>query len=263
MPDTNLEVLQLLARRNFGLDLNGAAKVASGLNLDLNGISQTLYGRDVNGAFAQLRSLLGGGGVELPGVTGSAISTPNHASFNVSADLDLRVQFESFTLNGNMAFVSRWNTSPNQHWEYRMAVFGQHQFFHSTTGANTIGPTDIGLPLVIPSIQRITLVIATGVLTHFRALGGGDIENGPWEQLDQDTLGATSIFAAGTSDLVIGARANAARDNAMRGRISRMQLRLGGSLVANPDFRFVQPGAANHTDSTGKIWTPTGTAAFT
>lgn len=261
MPDLNEEVLQALARRNFNLDLNGALRVASGLNLDMNGISRALYGRDAGGAFTQLRALLGGGGVQLTNSVGSAIVTPNHASFNVNADLDLRVEIQEFTLAGNNAFVSRWNAAGQHVWEYRQAVFGQHQFFWSADGTATVGPTDIG-PLTIPSIQRVTLVVATGVLTHFRAEPNSDIVNGPWVQQDQDTIGATALFAGATTDLVIGARADATRTNNARARITRMALRLGGVLVANPDFRFVQPGAANHTDSTGKVWTPVGGAAF-
>lgn len=261
MVDTNFEVLQSLAKRNFGLDLNGAARVASGLALDLDGISYSLYGRPAASAFTQLRALLGGGSLSLVNAVGSAIATPNHASFNVNADLDLRTEIAEFTLAGNNAFVSRWNVAGQHVWEYRQATFGQHQFFWSADGTATVGPTDIGA-LAIPSIQRVTLVVATGVLTHFRADYGGDIVNGPWTQLDQDTIGATALFAGATTDLVIGARADATRTNNARARITRMALRLGGVLVANPDFRFVQPGAASHTDSVGRVWTPVGGAAF-
>lgn len=48
MPDTNPEKLQLLARQRWGMDLNGALRMATGINMDANGISRYLTGQDFN-----------------------------------------------------------------------------------------------------------------------------------------------------------------------------------------------------------------------
>lgn len=58
--DSNSEALQALAQANFGLDLNGALREASGLDLDKNGIAQTLWGCEFAAAHDQAYALLGG-----------------------------------------------------------------------------------------------------------------------------------------------------------------------------------------------------------
>lgn len=52
--------LQRVAQANYGLDLNGALREASGLNLDANGVSRALFGRELYAARDQVYAYLGG-----------------------------------------------------------------------------------------------------------------------------------------------------------------------------------------------------------
>lgn len=58
----SVEGLQDAAQTNWGLDLNGALKAATGLNKDANGISRAFWGRDLYQARRQALALLEGGG---------------------------------------------------------------------------------------------------------------------------------------------------------------------------------------------------------
>jgi len=261
--DTNIEVLQALGQRNFNLDLNGAIKVASGINKDLNGVSQQLYGVDWNGAFEQLRTLLGGRTANFPGVNGSYWQAADNAAFEIAGDIDVRLQVESFTpTGGNSTMVSRWAASPNQVWEWRVSVGGADQFFWSTLGTDTSAIIQVA-PLGVGG-QRLFFDVDDGagnkVLTHFQ---GPSLAH-PLVQVDQDVVaGVTSIFAGSTAPLRIGARADASGLSPFNGRISRMQLRnSAGTLVADFDTRFKAAGTTNFVDSVGITWNAVGTASI-
>jgi hypothetical protein len=58
----SVEGLQDAAQTHWGLDLNGALRAATGLNKDANGISRSLWGRDLYQARRQALALLEGGG---------------------------------------------------------------------------------------------------------------------------------------------------------------------------------------------------------
>jgi hypothetical protein len=56
--DANTEILQATAQANFGRDLNGALRIASGLKRDANGQARALTGKDLNASFTELLDLL-------------------------------------------------------------------------------------------------------------------------------------------------------------------------------------------------------------
>lgn len=60
MAEGNSEVLQALAQANHGLDLNGALRVASGLDLDANGVAHALWGKEFHDSYDEAFTLLGG-----------------------------------------------------------------------------------------------------------------------------------------------------------------------------------------------------------
>jgi hypothetical protein len=57
MPDVNLERLQRLAQSRWGLDLQGALRMATGINMDMNGIANYVGGRDMNAGLPLTDSL--------------------------------------------------------------------------------------------------------------------------------------------------------------------------------------------------------------
>lgn len=54
----NREVLQASAQATYGLDLPGAVRAASGLDLDLNGVCHALFGKEAGACFEELVDLL-------------------------------------------------------------------------------------------------------------------------------------------------------------------------------------------------------------
>lgn len=259
MVDASENKLQALAQRNFDRDLNGALRVASGLSLDANGVARSLTGRDFNASFEELVTLLGGRAVSLPGTTGSYVQTPDHASLDITGDIDIRAEIIDVTGSGNRALLSKWGPAAQNSYEWRESGFGQNQLVWSTDG--TAALTDDLAPLGEPVAFRVTMAVASGTITSLKSSDG--TLDGTWVQVDQDVVGATSIFAS-TTPLRVGARSNAAGDNAITGQLRRLQLRNGidGTIVADPDFRFLAPGTTSFTDSTGKLWTFVGDAVI-
>lgn len=275
----SLETLNGLAWRNFGLSLQGAAQVAAGLpGRELNGITQQLYAKD---SYAALRSgelvtLLGGNAASLPGITGSYWETPDHASLDITADLDLRFEIGDMfgATNVNRSILSKWpGGASNLGYEHRYNGFGFEEFVWSPTGGTTtLTDTSAIFSGGSNMIGRFTIDVVNGsdrVLTWYLAgvtpgLGAPDFVTGPWIVRQQKTVAGNTSINANTAPLRIGARADGTGTNAFNGRISRVQLRNGidGTIVANPDFRFLAPGTTSFNDSTGKTWTRAGTASI-
>ena len=272
----SLESLNGLAYKNFGMSLEGAARVASGIDKRLNGITQQLYSKDANGALrsGELVTLLGGNGASLPGVTGSYWETPNHASLQIVADLDLR--FEILEMSGptnvNRAILSKWpGGASNLGYEYRYNGFGFEEFVWSPVGTDTLTDTTTIMSGGASMIGRFTIDVVNGanrILTWMYATPGAngvppDFVNGPWVIRQQKTVAGNTTIFGNTSPVRVGARADGTGTSAFNGRIGRVQLRAGidGTIVANPDFRFQAPGATTFNDSTGKTWTRAGTAS--
>lgn len=270
----SMESLQGLAQRNFGLSLDAAARLASGIDKRLNGITTQLYGKDAYGSIPELTTLLGGNGASLPGVTGSYWETPNHASLQIIGDLDVRWQVldMSGATNINRAIMSKWpGGASNLGYEFRYNGFGFQEFVWSSLGTDVLTDT-AGLYLGGADMMgRFTIDVVNGtdrILTWMvgEASPGVplDIATGPWRTLLSKTVAGNTAIAANTSPLRVGARADGTGTSAFNGRIARVQLRDGinGTIVANPDFRSQTPGATTFVDSTGKTWTRAGTASI-
>jgi len=113
----NTEHLQRLAKKNFGKDLQGALREASGLNLDINGIAQVLANKDCAGAFDVLRALLGGeaggGDEELvlasPLVGGYTTESGGLASIEIDAPIATDGDARGLAVGDTMVFAVVWN----------------------------------------------------------------------------------------------------------------------------------------------------------
>jgi hypothetical protein len=259
MVDTNTEVLQAAAHSTYNLDLQGAARKATGLNLDLPGICRTLWGKEVNEARVDLLTLVGGHGLLLPGDTSSYVSTPDDASLDITGDIDVRVEFVRYTANVG-TLISKFAAS-NRSYLLRASAFGLplNAFGWSTNGTNFVEEAT-GTALS-PGAYRATLDVDNGASGYDYTLEVAETMDGPWTVVDSDTVaGATSVFS-GAADLRLGLRGDAT--NPFEGRITRAQVRSGidGTIVANPDFRGLSPGTTSFEDSTGKTWTLAGNAA--
>jgi hypothetical protein len=257
--DVNVEVLNAAAQATYSLDLAGGLRKATGLNLDPNGICLRLWGKEFNEAGPEMLALVGGHGLLLPGVSGAYASTPDHASLDITGDIDIRVEYAVTGSGSNQTLLSKWAAS-QQSYMARLGIFGTTDMVWSTTGANSLSDTEV--PTTSVSCLRLTLDVDNGAsgrtITYYQA----NTLDGPFTQFGQDTTaGVTSIFA-GTAPLELGSR-NGGTAELFTGRITRAEVRDGinGTVVANPDFRNVAPGTTSFADSTGKTWTINGSAA--
>ena len=81
--DANTEVLQAAGQATYNRDLNGALQIATGLNLDANGICKRLWGKEFNEAFDEMLGVLSNHALLLPGVSGAYASAPDSAALSV------------------------------------------------------------------------------------------------------------------------------------------------------------------------------------
>ncbi len=268
MPDVNIEQLQAASRITYGLDYPGGMRVASGLNLDPNGICRYLYGKELNACYAELLgdgtigspSLLSSHALLLDGTSGCWCTTPDAAALDILADIDLRIEFQTAPNGGvSQTFISKWNVTGNQR-SYKMGIaFGLARIFWSNDG--TVENND-GLDATPASdrMVRTTLDVVNGA-NHTSAIYSAPSGLGVGTLINSRTVGANTAIFNSTSVLGIGADAPGTVDPFI-GRIYRAQVRNGldGTIVANPDFSALAPGTTSFVDSAGLTWTLQGTA---
>lgn len=259
MPDTNEEVLQDAAKDRYGLDLNGALRFATGLNLDAHGISKFLYGDDdINANGAGLLALLDGG-VLLDGSTNSYIETSDKVALDLAGDMDIRVEY---TVTGSIltaqSLLAKWTPAAQQ--SYRLALIpalALNQLITSSTGANSVvnQNNDAGAGRRYLAI-RATLDADNGAAGRTARFYTAANLDGPWVESAGSpvtTAGVTTVF---NSTAVLRLGATGAGAEGFGGIIHRAELRssIDGTVVANPDLRNVAVGATSFVDAAGNTW---------
>lgn len=266
MPDVNVEELQRISQRNFGLDLNGGLRLQTGINKDANGIAQQLYGKDLNASLVSLKTLIGGRVARLNG-TSAYIDTPHHTSLAITGDIDLRFEFldNRNPAVSNVNLISKNGGAGQRSYTWwDINIFSLNQLLWSADGTATLtadfAPADTRMP---KGARRVTLDVASGanrVITWYDSTS----ITGTWTQRSQlTTAGNTSLFNASTTPITIGAT-NGGGGDFFNGDITRVEIRNGidGTVVANPDFRFLAPGTTSFTDAAGRTWTLRGGAVI-
>jgi hypothetical protein len=213
---------------------------------------------------------VGYGGIALliDGDSKDVISTPHATAIEISASIDVRVEFElegdltdgaafdavladkliiadggwSWTLGrrGNLLRSTfEWVDSANVSRLYQSAA----------TGANLPWSMQHGVFAV-----RFTLDTTNGNGRFYTAASIA----GPWTQLGATltSIGATSIGASTGQALQVGGAVGVSLP-VLPGRINRFELRSGidGTVVANPDFTAQTLKATTFTDPAGAVWT--------
>jgi len=261
MADVNEEVLQAAAQETYGLDLPGALRRATGLNLDKNGICLRLWGKEFNEAGPEMLSVVSSHALLLPGTVGAFATTPNHASLQITGDLDLRCEFviNSYPLL-NLAMVAKWNATGNQRsYLLRYTPVGNSAtLFWSTAGISSLNSAFV-TEFDNPGALRKTIDVVNGTDRHIDTYTAPSLD-GPWTLVNHAVVAGTTSIFAGTAVASVGAQGDGS--DPFFGRITRAEIRNGidGTIVANPDFRDLAPGTTSFADSTGKTWTLQGTA---
>jgi hypothetical protein len=261
----SMEALQALAQANYGLDVNGAARVASGLDLDLNGVAYALYGTEWYAAFDQLVDLLGGPWeLVLDGSVGANASTPDKPAFTFT-NLDIRILLTNndWTPGGfGKRLVDHDGGSGNASWSVQIAAAGEPALVFSQNGSTTVTRTATTVTGFTDSTEhwmRYTLLANNGASGHDATFQTSSDGGQTWDPIGTNpvtTAGTIALFNS-TAPIRIGGRV--LEPNA---RIDYVEIRddINGTIVANPDFRTVPAGTTSFTDGAGNTWTLNGAA---
>lgn len=207
------------------------------------------------------------GGLLLPGVSGSYASTPDTAALDITGDIDIQVEATGdWATVGIPALAAKYNTSGNQRsWRFHLNGSGGLSFTWSTDGS-ALTTVNSGVPVAASLSGRLAVRVTLNVDdggNHTVIFYTAPRISGPWTQLASSTSGATTSIFASTSELEVGGF-NSGTTDLWTGIIHALEVRngLGGTVVANPNFSAQLAGTTTFTDSTGKVWTLSGTATI-
>ncbi|TSD68146.1 hypothetical protein [Aeromicrobium piscarium] len=201
-------------------------------------------------------------GLHITGGTAS-VATPNIPAFDGSP-LDLRIWIDVNTPAVSKGFIRKYVTAGNQAaWQFRTIASGALRFIWYPTGATT--PNVTVDSSVVPNPDAIGYRVecdpstGSGHLVRFYETLDGET----WTQVGVDRTGAASSLFAGTAPIEIGGGTDAAQ-----GIVSKVEIRVGGTLVASPDFRdatqWLDGATSGSTgiDAQGNEWTIGGAASI-
>lgn len=195
-------------------------------------------------------------------------STPDHASLDVTGDLDVRADIEpqSWRPYVEYAVAAKFRVSGDQRsWALRLLADGTLRLTWTTGGTQATQSSATSTAAVPAGSGRLTVRATLDVnngaagktVTFWTGTGG---VGGPFTQLGAAvvTAGTTSVFS-GTADLTVGALGNGgffSGGSHFHGRAHAAQVRdgIGGTVVANPDFTAQTVDTAGFTDSAGRAW---------
>lgn len=211
--------------------------------------------------------------LDVPHETAGRATTPDHASLDITGDIDVRVEAEPEMWAGSITnafeLIGKYNPNTNQRsWRLLIDQLGRPAFTWSTTGADfteVISTTGVPYGPWERAAVRVTLDVNNGSGGYTLTFYTADSLAGPWTQLDETvtTGGTTSIFNS-TTALEVGDITALGFDNVAR-RIHAAEVRsgIGGSVVASPDFTAQAPSTTSFADSAGRTWTVAGGASIT
>ncbi len=208
-------------------------------------------------------------------------STPDHASLDITGDIDLRARLEPEAWANGITWdtgqpaidqiqriISKYATPNDRSWMWSIYGAGWPLFEWSTDGtgstagiAKTLGLATSSKPIWLAMTMDVDNG-AGGTTAKFYTwpyeVPPADINE--WVLVGTATqTGTTSLFA-GTAPVYVGMRPGAIPG--YRGRIHAVEIRAGinGTVVANPYFSAQAPGTTSFTDGAGRPWTLTGVA---
>lgn len=204
----------------------------------------------------------------------SRASTPDHATLDITGDIDIRIGVRPDKWLGvanPQTFASKYISSgDNRSWTFALNPDGTIMFRWSPTGlfagitANTISSTvPTGFADDTHHAVRVTLDIDDGLGNNVVRFYTADTTAGPWIQLGVPITraGTTSIFS-GTALVEVasingGTTSGIAGQFMFEGDITKFEVRNGinGTVVTSPDFTNQLPGTTVFVDAQGRTWT--------
>lgn len=232
-----------------------------------------LYGRI--GRNTPLRVSVRGVGeshMDVDGTLPNYASTPDASVLDITGDLDVRAEISTqwWGLGDvSRSVMSKWDPAGNQRsWDLRMYL-DQLRFTWSSDGTSagsvTVNATMPRLPR--RAAIRATVDVNNGAGAAVATVYWAESLDGPWYLIFAYTHSTTSSVYASTAPLRIAGNDPTTTPPRMpfAGEVHRCEVRngIGGTIVASPDFRALDPGATAFTDSAGRAWTLSGTAEIT
>jgi hypothetical protein len=203
------------------------------------------------------------GTLELTGATNSYASTPDHASLDLTTDLDIRVDATTTWVGTQRGLMGKWVLTGNQR-SYLLTIesTGKLKFWRTTdgtSGTQTSSTSTVSVPITEGRLTvRATLDANNGAAGHTVTFyTSADGVEGTFTQLGAPVVTAGTVTNhSGTAILEVGSWGNGTL-GLFTGQIHRAQLRssIAGAIVANPDFSAQAAGTMMFVDSTGKTWT--------
>lgn len=206
-----------------------------------------------------------------PGSANSYMTTPDHATLDITGDLEVQVKVApaDWTPSGNNVFFAKHTNLTPTSGGYNLVLLTtgvlQLQWSDGTSSLNKSSTVAVSFVDGTAHWVKATLDVNNGAAGHDVAFYTSE-DGQNWTQLGTTvtTAGTTSI-AANATNLTIGASTLAA--NLLTGKLYEIRIYNGisGTLVANPKFYDGVPGATTVTDSLSKVYTinGTGSVAFT
>lgn len=210
--------------------------------------------------------------LNLPGADGDRATTPDHASLDITGDIDVRVELTSGNWRLGQNLAGKYETTGEQ----RSWAFSLHEnnegtltFSWSTAGTlATVLTRTSTVPVPAPAsgrqAVRVTLDVNNGSGGHTCTFYYSDSIGGSWTQLGDPvvTAGTTSIFSS-SAVLEVGDVEDLSLVPVL-GQVHKFQLLNGiaGSTVASPDFTVQTAGASSFADGAGRTWTVQGGATI-
>lgn len=204
-------------------------------------------------------------GVELTGVAGSYLSTPDTAALDITGDIDIRVDL---TLDdwapgsGNpRLLLSKYSTNAG-YW-LQLNADGRLRLNVGTGSSEpgTLMSAGTGLSGSGRKAIRVTLDLVSGEFDQVRTMRvyTASAIDGAWTLIDENSSNAATSIAAGTGDLILGTNAGdgAVGWTRVAGRYHAVEIRdgIGGTVATSWRGVDLTDGATSFTDDTGKLWT--------
>lgn len=236
-----------------------ADQLHSRVMLDLTGGRAHAYAGSTKCAFIGGRS---GPGVslQLPGTTTNHASTPDHASLDITGDIDLRAKIDpdSWTAAAPQTIISKGSGSTASY-RFRLTASGGLGLLWSPDGAafpTADSTVAVGGTPGVPLWVRGTLDVDNGAggrtATFYTSPDGVT-----WTQLGAPvTQAGVTSFQSSTGVLEVGTRSGGTGDF-FTGRIYAAQVLsgIGGSVAFSADFSAQAEGTLSFVEATGKTVT--------
>ncbi len=208
--------------------------------------------------------------LDLPGTSSHSASTPDHASLDITGDLEVitRLSADDYTPVGNQRIVDKVNAYNLIKLPGSDLRFEWHDGTSFLSEASSVTLDSVGIVDQQVIWLRATLDVDNGasdaeVKFFYSTNSTDDPTEVVWIQLGSTQLvGATTSIRTTTDDLFIGIESIGDGER-WDGRIYRSQVNdgIGGTLVADfdgNDFAIGESDTDTAVDSTGKTWTING-----